>query len=148
MYGDSVSEWQEITCGVPQGTKLGPILFLCLVNSIAAQHPIHVKFVDLAFAEIVNTSNVIAFTTQQSLNSLSTECTHVLVTANPIKCEILIVCPTKRPIVLPDLSLNNVSLPYVSETKLLGVYINNALNWNTHIDYVLKKTRKCFFHFK
>ena len=46
LYGDHTSGWQYISCGVPQGTKLGPILFLCLVNSVAMNEPVRVKFVD------------------------------------------------------------------------------------------------------
>ena len=146
LYGESVSDYQEITCGVPQGTKLGPIIFLCLVNSIAQNLPTHVKFVDdLALAEIVKTSNCITFTMQRSLNTVSAECAEVLVIINPIKCEILIACPSKRPIVYPDFSINDVHLPYVTETKLLGVYLNSNLNWDTHIDFILKKVRKCIF---
>ena len=146
IYGECVSEYQEITCGVPQGTKLGPIIFLCLVNSIALDIPTHVKFVDdLALAEIVQTTNCITFTMQRSLNTISSECTHVLVIINPLKCEILIACPSKRPIVYPDLSLNDVHIPYVTETKLLGVYFNSSLNWDTRIHYVLKKVRKYIF---
>lgn len=69
----------------------------------------------------------------------------MLITTNPLKCEILIVCPVKRPIVFPNFNINGVPLPLVSEVKLLGVKINSSLNWNSHIDHILKKARKCFF---
>ena len=146
LYGESASEFQDISCGVPQGTKLGPLIFLCLVNSVAKDEPIHVKYVDdVAFAELVNAGNVIVFKTQSSLDKTSNQCINVLITTNPLKCEILIVCPVKRPIVFPNFDINGVHLPLVSEVKLLGVKINSSLNWNSHIDHILKKARKCFF---
>ena len=67
---------------------------------------------------------------------------------NPIKCEAMHVLPAKRkpwPLVLPDLTLNNEPLPVVEECKLLGVYLNDRLNWNTHVVHLLVKANKCLF---
>ena len=82
---------------------------------------------------------------QQSLDGVSVECKALLVIINPIKCEILISSPAKRPITYPDLSIDGIHLPVVSETKLLGVYINSSLKWDSHVEYMCKKVRKCFF---
>ena len=45
-YNDVFSDWEDITCGVPQGTKLGPIIFVAIVNNVARNSNIHTKFVD------------------------------------------------------------------------------------------------------
>ena len=41
-----MSGWADITCGVPQGTKLGPILFTALVNRLCTDTELRAKFVD------------------------------------------------------------------------------------------------------
>ena len=64
---------------------------------------------------------------------------------NPIKCEALYSIPPKRPLVLPDLHLNGTPLPVVDECKLLGVYLNSGLNWNTHVEKIVNKASSSIF---
>ena len=40
------SEWSELTCGCPQGTKLAALLFLAVINPILAEFEERFKFVD------------------------------------------------------------------------------------------------------
>ena len=147
-YQDALSEYDEITCGVPQGTRLGVLVFLAVVDMLCRDDETRVKYVDdLAMAEIINIRNQILFAMQGKLNSLSRECKHLNMITNPIKCEALYPCPTqlKRPITYPDLQLNNVPLPIAHEVKLLGVYIDNTISWQTHVNYILKRANRMIF---
>ena len=55
--GTSISHLSETSCGVPQGTKLGPILFLVMINDAVTTIPLRWKYVDdLTVAEIRNHS--------------------------------------------------------------------------------------------
>ena len=104
------------------------------------------KFVDdLTLAELVDTTDNITFEMQNTLNKLQDDCAYVKMSTNPLKCEVLIVSPPKRPIVYPQLVLNQCSLPLVNECKLLGVYINLSLNWDDHVSYLISKVNKCMF---
>ena len=149
-FNGVLSDWQDITCGVPQGTKLGPIIFLAIVNHVARNSDIRAKFVDdLTLGEIINTTDTIAFAMQDNLDKISEDCVYVKMSTNPLKCEVLMIFPrdkrNRRPLVYPDLRLNNFSLPFVTECKLLGVYLNSFLTWDTHIDFIVKKVNKCIF---
>ena len=66
-------------------------------------------------------------------------------TPNPLKCEVIFVCPPKRPIIFPQLMFNDVHLPIVTQCKLLGVPINSELNWNDHVSNMISKANKSMF---
>ena len=42
----TTSDWYDVTCGVPQGTKVGPVVFVAMVNTVAELQPNRWKFVD------------------------------------------------------------------------------------------------------
>ncbi|CAB4043478.1 Hypothetical predicted protein [Paramuricea clavata] len=44
--GTSMSSWKKTNGGLPQGTKLGPLLFAVLINSLLENWPSRIKFVD------------------------------------------------------------------------------------------------------
>ena len=60
---------------MPQGTRLGVLVFLAVVDMLCRDDESRVKYVDdLAMAEIINIRNQIIFAMQDKLDSLSHEC--------------------------------------------------------------------------
>ncbi|CAB3992478.1 Hypothetical predicted protein [Paramuricea clavata] len=55
---NSYSSWKKTNGGLPQGTKLGPLLFAVLVNSLLKDWPGRVKFVDDTTVLIGNNSTM------------------------------------------------------------------------------------------
>ena len=47
------SNWRTINAGVPQGTKLGPLFFLIMVNDLVCQVPLYKYVDDSALSEVV-----------------------------------------------------------------------------------------------
>ena len=145
-YQGVTSEYAEITCGVPQGTKLGPVVFMAMANDLVRTVMERAKYVDdLSMAQITRILREITYQMQPKLDTLTQDCIDSLMAINPIKSHVMHVVPPKRPIVLPDLHLQGTPLPVVTECKLLGVYLNNEMNWQTHINYILTRARRCFF---
>ena len=65
---------------------------------------------------------------------------------NPGKCkEMFINFMHDDNILVNPIIMGNKEIECVSNDKLLGVYLNEDLNWNTHIDYIFKKACKRFY---
>ena len=145
-YQGTLSEYAAITCGVPQGTKLGPVVFMAMANDLVKLVMERAKYVDdLSLARITNILHEIIYNMQPMLDTLSTDCADSLMIIHAFKCAAMHIIPSKRPIVLPDLHLNDTPLPVVTECKLLGVHLNNEMTWTTHVNYILSRARKNFF---
>ena len=58
---NSYSAWKKINGGLPQGTRLGPLLFAVLVSSLLKDWPGRIKFVDDTTAIVIPRCSPIAF---------------------------------------------------------------------------------------
>ena len=119
---------------MPQGTKLGPILFLILVNDAAIEFENKWKYVDdLTVGEIVKRHQ--PPTLQNSLDNVSQWCLRNDVLPKPTKCNLMSVCFLRNMNPPTDFTLNDVQLNIVSHLKLLGVTIrmiwSGTCTWKT-----------------
>jgi hypothetical protein len=91
--GRSLSNWLLVTAGVPQGTKLGPILFLVMINDLKISSPDTKmwKFVDDSTVSEHLTGNI-SSVTQLTLNLIESWCSNNWMVLNPIKCKELRIC--------------------------------------------------------
>ena len=133
-----------ITCGVPQGSILGPLLFLN-INDIESVSSIlfSILFVD----------DTTLFYSSKNLQELSDvvnnefskmiECLNVNRSSlNIDKTNSMIFIPKGKKESCPTVHINGSSVQEVDDAKCLGIIIDNKLNWIEHIKCISRKIAK------
>ena len=127
---------------MPQGSKLGVILFTIMTNNLLADWHLRVKFVDDTSAIEILPRNSISL-----LNSIVSDIHKFSMDhnmrLNPIKCKEMLINFMLHPnFTLKPLVVGNNCIERISTYKILGVFIDSDLRWNSHVDYVYKKACK------
>ena len=139
------SSMLKVTSGVPQGSILGPLLFLIYINDLpeVLKHSSALLFAD--DTKIYRMCNVNCVDDckklQCDLDALLSWCTKWRLNVNIAKCKILSVTKSRSPVVF-DYHINGILVERVSEFNDLGILIQNNLSWNSHVKKTVAKARK------
>ena len=137
------SSLRNLQTGVPQGSILGPLLFLIYINDIINDLQCNVNlFADDTSIQKCLDSHDDFKVINDDLLKLSIYGTQWLITFNALKTEYIIVSKRKTRAMHPDLLLNNTKLTKVNNHKHLGLMISNNMSWSSHINEILAKAEK------
>ena len=137
---DAISYTAQVRSGVPQGSVLGPSLFLLYINDMPENITSTVRlFADDTICYLAIASPTDANTLQGDLDKLATWETDWQMNFHPDKCQVLRITRNRSNIIEATYTLHGHTLEVVDCAKYLGVSITKDLNWSTHINNTTRK---------
>jgi hypothetical protein len=140
--GNSTSNYQQVNGGVLQGTVLGPILFMIMINDLLKEWESRWKYVDdttLSETVAVNDQSVL----QIALDGINSWCEENDMVLNARKCKEIRICFWKKKPNFQQLTVNDNPVEQVKSSKLLGLMlISSDLKSNEHVAYIVKKSSR------
>ncbi len=143
VVNGSESKYKSITAGVPQGSILGPIMFLIYINDLPEGLISNVKLYADDTSLFVSEKNPENATRElaEDLNRISEWSTKWKVKMNPDKTERLVIS-RKRHLHVTDLRMDDQTVKNVSEHKHLGLTIQSNGKWSSHIKETIAKAQR------
>ena len=117
---------------IPQGTTLGPVAFLAMINYFVSGTPeiSHFKYVhDKSFVQTYRNNDQTTSMLQQ-LDCLQEWSTKNNMKLNPQKCQVMISCFQRWPPVAPCFQIGNSVINQTNYVKRLGIHLQENLKWD------------------
>ena len=147
MINGVKSSIQCSDCGVPQGSVLGPLLFLIYINDIVNSSDLFrfSLFADDTVATLSGKNlQALVSSVNREISNISLWFKVNKLSLNLSKTNYIIFRTRKRRVStnLPEISIDDVIIRKVENVKFLGVTINEHLDWSTHISIISKSVAR------
>ena len=138
------SEWTYIRAGVPQGSILGPLLFLLFINDIVDEIGCHIRLFadDTSLYITVENPDMAAELLNIDLDKIMKWAKKWLVLFNPVETESFLASRKLIKPLHPPLFMEGSQIMEVESHKHLGIFFSHDCTWHKHINYIKEKAWK------
>ena len=141
----NLSTARTITCGVPQGSILGPLLFLTYINDLpnCLQNASSRMFADDTNISLTaKTLTELKLEINPELSNLNRWLKANKLSLNVAKTELMIIGSRQRLDTQSDkidIEIDGEKIKRVDHTKSLGLVIDDRLSWSKHVEEISRK---------
>ena len=134
-----LSESCSVTSGVPQGSVLGPLLFLLYLEDLLKMLLNHTQVNAYAFADDLKLSGTNPHHLQVALNAVEKWTNKWQLKINQTKSDHITISPSHHSITFHKLYINSQKIPHTSAVKDLWVNLSSNLKCAIHINKIYSK---------
>jgi hypothetical protein len=146
-FNNSTSNTLQISTGIPQGSILGPLLFIIYINDLCKASSI---FSPLMYADDTTLFTTLsAFNSQNRSDEINSELDNVInwlnankLSLNANKTKYMVFHTVNKKIEHLNLKIDNKSIELVNDFNFLGILVDSNLNWKSHINFINSKLLK------
>jgi hypothetical protein len=145
FYSNTMSDPLPVSCGIPQGSILGPLLFLMYINDIYNSSHILTFLLFADDTTILFSSkclNHLFVTINRELHAVNTWCQTNKLSLNIHKTNFILFKQVDSSFIIPQIIINLDVIKQVDSTRFLGIQISSTMNWKDHIHHVTQKVSR------
>ena len=147
-----LSTTSSCPAGVPQGSVISAVLFNVMINDLEDAVPGHLCINTNKYADDCTQYECISLNSQSNMQEMIDNvlqwANNNKMELNPKKTKDMWICFSNKIPEPPNLLCGTDIIEKVKIFKLLGVWQQNNLKWNTHVNHIICKASKKLFHLR